>query len=42
METNGVHSDLRERGTGELVKRLSVQVSTLVKHEVELAKAELT
>jgi uncharacterized membrane protein YqjE len=42
MVMNGLHSDLRERGTAELVKRLSSQVSTLVKQEVELAKAELT
>jgi uncharacterized membrane protein YqjE len=37
---NGHLSDLRERGTGELVKQLSSQVSTLVHQEVELAKAE--
>ena len=34
------HGDLRERGTGELVKQLSNQVSTLVRQEVELAKTE--
>jgi uncharacterized membrane protein YqjE len=34
--------DLRERSTGELVKQLSEQSSTLVRQEVELAKAELT
>ena len=38
--TNGHHGDLRDRGTGELVKQLSNQVSTLVRQEVELAKAE--
>jgi uncharacterized membrane protein YqjE len=37
---NGHPADLRERGTGELVKQLSTQVSTLVRQEVELAKAE--
>lgn len=37
---NGHRADLRERGTGELVKQLSNQVSTLVRQEVELAKAE--
>ena len=30
--------DLRERSTGELVKQLSEQSSTLVRQEVELAK----
>jgi uncharacterized membrane protein YqjE len=38
--TNG-HTDLRERGTGELVKELSRQVTTLARMEAELAKAEL-
>ena len=37
---NGSSGDLRDRGTGELVKQLSAQVSTLVRQEVELAKAE--
>lgn len=32
---------LRERPTGELVKELSAQVSTLVRQELELAKVEL-
>ena len=39
-KTNGHYGDLRDRGTGELVKQLSTQVSTLVRQEVELAKAE--
>jgi uncharacterized membrane protein YqjE len=39
---NGHHGDLRDRGTGELVKQLSNQVSTLARQEVELAKAEAT
>lgn len=38
---NGHHAGLRDRGTGELVKTLSGQVSTLVRQEVELAKAEV-
>jgi uncharacterized membrane protein YqjE len=38
--TNGQPADSRERGTGELVKQLSAQVSTLVRQEVELAKTE--
>jgi uncharacterized membrane protein YqjE len=37
---NGHPADLREHGAGELVKQLSAQVSTLVRQEVELAKAE--
>ncbi|HEY6760599.1 MAG TPA: phage holin family protein [Baekduia sp.] len=32
----------RDRPTGELVKDLSTQVSTLVRQELELAKVELT
>jgi uncharacterized membrane protein YqjE len=39
--SNGDRVDLRERGMGELVKELSGQVSTLVRQEVELAKAEM-
>jgi uncharacterized membrane protein YqjE len=38
--SNGHYGDLRERGTGELVKQLSNQVSTLVRQEIELAKTE--
>ena len=34
--------DQRQRPTGELVKDLSTQVSTLVRQELELAKVELT
>src|SRR5690242_11446952 len=41
VSSNGHSADLRERGTGELVKQLSGQVSTLVHQEVELAKAEM-
>jgi uncharacterized membrane protein YqjE len=35
------NSDLRERGTGELLKELSDHTTTLVRQEIELAKAEL-
>jgi Putative Actinobacterial Holin-X, holin superfamily III len=34
--------DLRERPLGELVKQLADQTSTLVRQEIELAKAETT
>jgi MFS family permease len=34
--------DLRERPIGELVKQLAEQTSTLVRQELDLAKAELT
>ena len=37
----GEDSDLRDRSTGELLKRLSQQTSELVRKEVDLAKAEL-
>jgi uncharacterized membrane protein YqjE len=38
---NGGASDPRERPIGELVKDLSQQTSTLVRKELELARAEL-
>jgi len=41
VRTDGRRAELRDRGTGELVKELSAQVSTLVRQEVELAKAEM-
>ena len=42
MTSNGSRmEDLREHGVGDLVKELSGQVSTLVRQEVELAKAEV-
>jgi hypothetical protein len=41
VDTDG-RTDLRERPTGELVKDLSTQVSTLMRQELELAKAELS
>ena len=34
-------NDLRDRPTGDLLRRLSEETTTLVKQEVELAKAEL-
>lgn len=36
------NADLRERPVGELLRDLSQQTSTLVRQELELAKAELT
>jgi uncharacterized membrane protein YqjE len=41
MGQNGRVEELREQGIGDLVKELSSQVSTLVRQEVELAKAEV-
>jgi uncharacterized membrane protein YqjE len=35
------NNDLRDRGTGELLKELSDHTTTLVRKEIELAKAEL-
>jgi len=35
------NSDMRERPTGELLKELSDHTTTLVRQEIELAKAEL-
>ena len=40
MEGNR-NNDLRDRGTGELLKELSDHTTTLVRKEIELAKAEL-
>ncbi|HKG38868.1 MAG TPA: phage holin family protein [Conexibacter sp.] len=42
MSANGEGHDLREESIAELVKRLADQTNTLVKQEIELAKAELT
>jgi len=39
---NGESSELRSHSTGELVKQLSEQTKTLVRKEIELAKAELS
>ena len=38
---NGEQNELRQHSTGELVKQLSEQTSTLVRQEIELAKVEL-
>ena len=35
------NNDLREHGTGELLRELSDHTTTLVRQEIELAKAEL-
>lgn len=40
-ESNG-QADLRDRPVGELMKELSDQTATLVRKEIELAKAELS
>lgn len=39
---NGQGTELRDNSTGELVKQLSEQTATLVRQELDLAKAELT
>ncbi|HEU5252444.1 MAG TPA: phage holin family protein [Solirubrobacterales bacterium] len=39
---NGEANELRSHSTGELVKQLSEQTGTLVRKEIELAKAELS
>jgi uncharacterized membrane protein YqjE len=39
---NGEASELRSHSTGELVKQLSEQTTTLVRKEIDLAKAELS
>jgi hypothetical protein len=36
------HEDLRERPIGDLVKQLAGQTSTLVRQEIDLAKAEMS
>jgi uncharacterized membrane protein YqjE len=40
--TNGARTDLRDHGTGELIKDLSGQVSRLVRQELELARVEMS
>ena len=40
-ESNG-QADLRERPMGELLKQLADETGTLVRKEIELAKAEMT
>lgn len=41
MATTDNSNDLRERPVGELLKQLSQETTTLVKQELELAKAEM-
>jgi uncharacterized membrane protein YqjE len=41
QQPSASQQELREHSTGDLVKQLSQQVSTLVRQEVELAKAEM-
>ena len=41
MAANGASDDLRERPIGELLKQLSQETTTLVRQELELAKAEM-
>ena len=41
MSTDGA-ADLRHESTADLLKRLSSETTTLVKQELELAKAEMT
>ena len=42
MSADPHNGELRERPVGELLKQLSQETSTLVKQELELAKAEMT
>ena len=39
---DGTATDLRERSVSDLLKQLSQETSTLVKQELDLAKAEMT
>jgi len=41
MATNGTSEELREQPIGELLKQLSQETTTLVRQELELAKAEM-
>ena len=41
MADDGMHDDLRDRPIGELLKQLSQETTTLVRQELELAKAEM-
>ncbi|HEX8074136.1 MAG TPA: phage holin family protein [Thermoleophilaceae bacterium] len=42
MATDHSQSELRERPVGELLKQLSQETTTLVRQEIDLAKAELS
>jgi uncharacterized membrane protein YqjE len=41
MQQDGNSSDLREQSMGDLLKQLSQETTTLVKQELDLAKAEM-
>ena len=41
MARNGENDDLRDRPVGELLKQLATETTTLVRQEIELAKAEI-
>jgi len=41
-DTHGAHESLSSASTGELVQRLSTQLSELIRRELELARAELS
>src|SRR5215217_4696756 len=41
MANDRVHDDLRDRPTGELLRQLSQETTTLVRQELDLAKAEM-
>jgi uncharacterized membrane protein YqjE len=42
VQSDHTHDDLRDRPIGELLKQLAEETSTLVRKELELAKAEVT
>lgn len=42
MAASGTDNQLRERPVGELLKQLSEETSTLVRQELDLARAEMT
>jgi uncharacterized membrane protein YqjE len=42
MAVDGHQDDLREKPIGDLLKQLSQETSTLVRQELDLAKAEMT
>jgi uncharacterized membrane protein YqjE len=42
IETNGAQDELRSQSVGELMKRLATETATLVRQEIDLAKAEVS
>jgi hypothetical protein len=42
MAEDGMHDELRDQPIGELLKQLSQETTTLVRQELDLAKAEMT